>query len=144
MVRDLSGRQRGVARESASERAAGCPISGSITLGVPYAIGFSVGSSTGFPNRTGWLAVPVLGPWATLLARRSCAERSDTSARCHGDDSLTRVLLILDGLVQTSGGTLLAVALFAPKSVWVRDQPSYYLVPGPVGSGYGLDAIGRF
>src|SRR5207248_3193025 len=59
----------------------GLLIGGAVILGVPYVLGLSIASGEDFPNRTGWLVVPGVGPWITLATRHR--------AGCGGSDSCT-------------------------------------------------------
>jgi hypothetical protein len=46
--------------------------------------------------------------------------------------------LIVSGVVQAAGGTLLLVGLLNPKPALVRDDTALRVRPMTVGSGYGL------
>jgi len=132
----------------------GLLIAGPVILGVPYVLGLTVASSENFPNSTGWLAVPALGPWITLAARHrsnsTCTSSFDTT--CSGDsidtavDSTTRTFLILDGLTQGAGTILLIYGLASPKKVVTRDfVGSLHLAPARIGrDGYGGFVTGVF
>jgi hypothetical protein len=131
----------------------GMLIAGPLILGIPYVLGLTVASSENFPNSTGWLAVPALGPWITLAARHrsgTCNSFNGTSA-CTDTldsslDSTTRTFLILDGLTQGAGTILLIVGLSSTKKVLARDfVGSLQLTPARIGrEGYGGFLTGSF
>lgn len=123
----------------------GLLIAGYIVTGVPYAVGLLIALAAGFDNKSPWLLLPVVGPWITLGTReRACNEIGDSgfdSAYCFGDRT-TEWLLGIDGVIQAIGGSLVALGFIVTRSYAVRDQVSYFVVPSPVGSGYGLKAVG--
>jgi len=116
-------------------------IAGVITLSVPYAIGFSVASALNFEDTTGWLLVPVLGPWITLATRDDICDPGST--RC-GDDRAIRSLLVLDGLIQGTGAALLVWGLTSTTKRLVRQDVALEVGPRRVGTGYGIGASARF
>lgn len=131
----------------------GMLIAGPVILGVPYVLGLTVASSENFPNSTGWLVVPALGPWITLAARhRSGLCTSDTFGTCTSSgvddsiDSTTRTFLILDGLAQATGAILFIYGLSSTKKVMARDfVGSLQLTPSQIGrTGYGGFLSGVF
>jgi hypothetical protein len=129
----------------------GMLIAGPIVLGVPYVLGLTVASSENFPNSTGWLAVPALGPWITLAARHRSGSCTDSfNGTCANFDSTvdstTRTFLILDGLGQTLGAVLFIYGLASPKKVVARDfVGSLHLAPSKIGrDGYGGFVTGTF
>jgi hypothetical protein len=130
----------------------GLVISGAVILGVPYALGLSIASIGNFPNSTGWLVVPGLGPWITLAARHrsgSCANSTVTACSDSLDetlDSSTRTFLVIDGLMQTTGAILFIYGLSSTQKVLARDfVGSLQLTPARIGrEGYGGFLTGRF
>lgn len=123
-------------------------IAGSIVFGVPYVLGLLAASADDFPNQSGWLVVPVAGPWVTLVSR------DDT---CHddfgGDDDVSYhydctdgvdTLLVLDGLMQATGAALFIWGVSSSKKVLVRDDVAWRLTPARVGSGYGFVTHAEF
>lgn len=119
----------------------GLVLSGSIVLGVSYAISVSDAFST--EGETGWLAVPVAGPFI-MSSQLEC----DTEFRFDCEPSLSRELLILYGIGQLTGATLLTIGIAATKEVLVRDGSELgqaRIGPIRIGKdGYGLGAQGRF
>ena len=127
----------------------GLIIAGSLVLGIPWAIGLSIASGSNFPNQSGWLAVPALGPWITLASRRNdtCTSYS-TGTTCfdNGTTSATRTFLVLDGLMQVGGTVMLVVGLASPTKVIARDfVGSLRFTPSSMGrQGYGGFVTGEF
>jgi hypothetical protein len=128
----------------------GLVITGTILLAVPYGFGLAVAGGQNFPNSTGWLLVPGVGPWLTLLGRHksgNCTSSSnfndcvDTSV-----DDTTRTFLIISGLMQTGGAIMLITGLASPKKVIARDfVGSLHFAPSTIGrSGYGGFLTGEF
>ncbi len=110
----------------------GLVIAGAITLGATYSLNLSVAMGTDFKGDAAWLALPVFGPW--ILMAEASGENADTG----------RSLLFFDGLVQAAGAAMLAVGLWYPTQVWVRqDGANLRLLPTCWGdSGCGVVAIG--
>ncbi len=123
----------------------GLIITGALLTGVPWALGLSVASGQSFPNHTGWLVLPAIGPWLTLASRHdaSCSSSSDD---CWSFDPATRTLLVLDGLMQTSGAILFVLGVSSPYKVITRDfVGSVRFAPAPIGrQGYGGFLTGQF
>ncbi len=117
-------------------------IAGAVVFGVPYVLGLAVASTENFPNSTGWLVVPALGPWITLAARHRSGFEGCTDAvfsSCNNDDSTTRTFLVLDGLTQATGAILFIYGLSSTKKVMARNfVGSLHLAPARIGrDGYG-------
>jgi hypothetical protein len=110
----------------------------------------SIASGSDFSNRSGWLAVPALGPWITLASRRSsyCTNDLGSFSTCYDDgtNSASRTFLVLDGLMQASGTVLLVVGLASKNKVIARDfVGNLHFTPAPVGAhGYGGFVTGQF
>ena len=122
----------------------GLVISGSIVLGVFYGLALMVASADGFPNESHWLAVPVAGPFITMAAREDRCDEDAYALDCVSD-AMVRTYLIMDGIGQVAGATLLTVGLASTRRRLVRqDIADLTVAPARVGSGYGLSAFGRF
>jgi hypothetical protein len=64
---------------------------------------------------------------------------------CSSDNSGLRGVLVLDGLMQTAGATLLAVGFLYPRQRLVPNPLKLSFVPARIGQhGYGLGAVGTF
>lgn len=128
-------------------------IAGVVVLSSAYALGLIAGSADNFPNESGWLVVPVLGPWITLATRH---QEQDCSFNTNGtisgdcvssdDNNTTRTVLVLDGLTQATGAALLIYGLASPKKVVARDfVGSLEFTPAQMGkSGFGGFVMGKF
>jgi hypothetical protein len=95
----------------------GLVITGSAVLGAPWALGVSIAGNDKFSNQSGWLIVPVVGPLITLALRNDCVTREYYSG-CYDDG--TRGMLILDGLTQAAGLTLMVLGVAVPKTQLVQ------------------------
>ena len=122
----------------------GFVTAGYIVTGVPYAIGLLAAVSADFANHSGWLVVPFVGPWLTLGRRDNACVGTPNDVQddreCWKD--VIMAPLILDGIVQSIGGTFLAIGYLATKEWVVRDDLAYVVLPSPIGSGYGLRFAG--
>jgi len=127
----------------------GLIIAGSLVMGIPWALGVSIVSGSNFPNKTGWLVVPALGPWLTLAARHdSTCTNISGSGYCvdDGENTAARTILVLDGLMQTAGAVMLIAGLASPSKLIVRDfVGNLQFTPAPMGrQGYGGFVTGEF
>ena len=127
----------------------GLIISGALVTGIPWAIGLAGVSSANFPNSSGWLVVPALGPWLTLAARHdSGCTYNNSSDVCFDDglNALARTALVFDGLVQTAGAVLFIIGVSSKKQVLARDFTGHLqLTPAPIGrQGAGAFLSGDF
>lgn len=123
-------------------------IAGSIVFGVPYMLGLLTASADDFPNHSGWLAVPVVGPWVTLVSREETCDagfdyEDEVEYECRGTDPV-QTLLVLDALMQTTGAVLFVWGVSSSKKVLVRDDVAWSLTPARVGSGYGFVSRAEF
>lgn len=132
----------------------GLIISGALVTGIPWAIGLAGVSSANFPNHSGWLVVPALGPWLTLATRSEKHCSYDYGSNGSGGDvcfdndlnGLARTALVFDGLVQTAGAVLFIVGISSKNSVLARDfSGQLHFTPAPIGhQGYGGFLTGNF
>jgi hypothetical protein len=125
-------------------------IGGSLTLGIPWALGIAFTSGSNFPNQTGWLVVPALGPWLTLATRKNdtvCTGTGAGSTCIEEVDNGYKTLLVLDGFTQAAGAIMLIYGLASPKRVIARDfVGSLHFTPARMGrfGGYGGVLSGEF
>jgi hypothetical protein len=121
-------------------------IGGPIILGVPYVLGLTITSAENFPNQTGWLAVPGIGPWITLAARHRDGCTTSSTCTVSTVESATRTFLILDGIMQTAGAVMFIYGVSSPRTVVARDFVGRLrLAPDSIGGrGYGAQVIGTF
>jgi hypothetical protein len=127
----------------------GLVVAGVSVVGAAYFSGLVIaGVIDDFPNQSGYLAIPVFGPWITLAARTD---------RCSGDgycsDDATKKLLAVDGLFQAIGAGLFVTGLVWTRPVWLREDLAKHidLVPGlnvatlpGMPQPQGMSVVGRF
>jgi hypothetical protein len=106
---------------------------GALAVGIPYLIGLSAALVSDFSDHSGWLAIPIAGPWLMRGARNS------------GNDA-THTLLGVDGLAQGVGVILVGVgfALTKKELVWTGLEEAW-VAPKDFGrGGYGFAAGAKF
>lgn len=131
-------------------------IGGLITLGVPYLIGLLVASQENYSNKKGYLLIPAVGPWLTLLARDSSCDPTLPISDCV-EDSASRFALVLSGILQTGGAVITASGIFntrkrymlkleegPPPSTPTVMPPQVSVLPRAMRQGFGFDVVGRF
>lgn len=126
----------------------GLVIAGAIVAGIPYFFSVMAATAANENNASGWLFVPVMGPWMTMGQRSySCNDSGNQSTsqslQCVGDIFVV-MGLIADGVMQAAGATLLIVGLAAGKPTLVRDEQAVHVTPMHVGTGYGAGLVGAF
>lgn len=135
----------------------GLIVGGLVTTLVGYGAALGVGQGSGFKNGTGWLAVPLLGPWAALAGRQNPCAGLDVSdpdiedledAECIEealDEAQLMAFMTIDGLVQATGAVLFVIGLATGEDQLVRqDIAGFRLVPRVGATGFGLSAHARF
>lgn len=127
----------------------GLVIAGAIVLGVPYFFSAVSALAASSQNESGWLYVPVAGPWLTLGRRTYSCNPDDNnqttseSLACVGDVFVV-MGLVFDGIMQATGGALLLAGELATKPGLVRNDEAVRVVPMRMGSGAGAGVIGAF
>lgn len=129
----------------------GLVIGGSIMTGIGWGLSLTGAVAADFDSKSGFLVVPVLGPWLMLAAGgakdRDCSSSSsyyDYDYDC-GSRSGLRSVLVLDGLLQTAGAVMVVAGIAFPRVRLVREDVTVGFVPTTFGSGsYGLGAVGTF
>lgn len=129
----------------------GLILAGLSSLLIGYGTALAVGASASFENGTGWLVVPVVGPWAAIGARSYHCDNDPLKAeQCiHGafSDVQTIAILSADAVVQATGAVLFLAALGSGHDELVRSdlRASLRLTPRAVGlGGFGLGLDARF
>jgi hypothetical protein len=87
---------------------------GTVTLGTTYALAAVAAGIASSENQTGWLFVPVAGPWITLVRRdREWNTSGDNASALHDFvvGGAAGLALIADGLGQVAGTVLLLTAI---------------------------------
>lgn len=126
----------------------GLIIGGAVTFGVLYLISFSVASSNNFDSTNAWLAVPVIGPFGWLAARKSPTCNNTTSiytVSCNTDDSGNRAMVAMDGMAQVAGAAMLIAGVaITRKRLLLTDQQELFVAPYTSSTGSGIRLFGRF
>ncbi len=128
-------------------------VVGSLLLAIPYATGLGIAAAEDFGNASGWLALPVLGPWLALMSRENPCETADDAQEFNSDvghcvaEPFVRGLLVLDGVLQATGAVVVIVGASSSEKrlVPARGHARMSLMPRAIGrSGYGLGVVGSF
>lgn len=120
---------------------------GAIMTGIGWSLSLTAAVAADFEDKTGYLVVPVLGPWLMLAtggAKDDCYSYSATSSYCDNNAGL-RSVLVLDGLLQTAGAIMIVAGAAIPKVRLVREDITVGFVPTTFGAGSaGIGAVGSF
>lgn len=117
-------------------------IGGGLALfGVPYLIGAFGAISTQGEGNSGWLGIPVLGPWLALGNRSSnCGEIGEPSPG--GFDCFTdragAGLLVTSGVMQALGVGLITYGIINTREYAVADYAKVRFAPIATPSSAGL------
>lgn len=140
------------------DRSSGLVLGGGLTFLAGYAAGLGLAASQSFAKGTGYVAIPVAGPWAAIGARSfSCKVPISINVdgatvqrelnKCVGqafDEVTTVVFLTVDGLIQATGAVLFFVGLGSGYQELVReDLPKTAVTVLPEG-GMALSVSGQF
>ena len=121
----------------------GLVTAGALSLGIPYFIGASFAGASGFANGSGWLLIPLVGPWLTIGARENRCTESNTSGEC-GTHALVTMLLTLDGIAQSAGVVMLTLGIVLKKQRLVVNR-TVLVTPAQFGrDGHGVALMGSF
>ncbi len=138
--------------------ATGMIAGGLVTFATAYGAGLILGASQKFENGMGYVALPVIGPWAAIGGRTfNCktavpanttgADVQRTINKCVGtayDEVTTVVFLTADGLIQATGMVLFLVGLASGYEELVRaDLPKTAIGVLPEG-GAAVSVSGNF
>jgi hypothetical protein len=126
----------------------GLMLGGALTLGAGYAAGLIFAASSDFENGTSWTALPVVGPYGAIGARKFRCNKlalQDTDCFDKAVDEVEAItFLAVDGLVQAIGLTLVIVGAIDQRSFLVREDVQFALRPHRLRQGLGLDFEARF
>lgn len=130
----------------------GLIIAGSIVLPVSYAYGLFLGFARAFSGSSSGaeILVPVAGPWIFLAKYQRWCGGPDYAGSAIGEACEDRRRdenreMIIDGLLQASGATLIIWGIVSRRTRLVRaDVARITIVPTPVPGGYGAIAVGHF
>jgi hypothetical protein len=119
-------------------------MTGLFTFGQAYVASIGV-AATSLHYGDSNLWIPAFGPWLDLGARPDCKTPSECSI-----ENANRLLLVVDGLLQTFGAFQLIGAFMWPETVGYAKVPTasgvrWSIRPSKMGrDGYGLSAVGHF
>jgi len=104
-----------------------------------------IASQEGYNNKKGFLVIPGVGPWLTLITRESSCDPDLAISNCD-EDSSARFALVLDGLLQTTGGVLATYGFLNTRKRYVREdwRPQVAITPRWVGRGVDLTLTSTF
>jgi hypothetical protein len=127
----------------------GLVIGGAILGGSAYVLGVLGALDGNFANHSGYLFIPVAGPWLMLAAGRDRAKPCATPGGCGSDPDYTPMLLsvgdVLAGTMQAVGSALLITGLTTRSFYLQRDSVAVSFSPVTFGPRrYGLGANGSF
>lgn len=131
------------------QRNAGLITAGSIVFATTYAVGVGAAAATGFKNQSGWVALPIVGPFIAATQRDfECGTPSTPAAvqACQRETiSEAGAVAILAGIGvgHVLGTSLLIAGLLDKQRIWVRED--LVAVNVQVGPGAGFFQVsGRF
>lgn len=126
----------------------GLIIAGSIVAGIPWVFSVMGAVAADYDNKSGFLLVPVLGPWLMLAAggaKDDCDPDDEAYSCTDADNAGLRSVLVLDALIQTAGGAMFISGFAFPRKRLVRSDVTVGVTPARVGrDGYGLGLTGTF
>ena len=123
-------------------------VSGLVLFGAPYVASVVV-AGTSSHQGDHYLYLPVVGPWLDFAGRGSCGPGTATAC---STETMNKVLLVGDGILQGIGAVSIVVALFtserAPETRTVRTdppKPTVRVTPTTVGRGSpGIAIVGSW
>jgi hypothetical protein len=98
---------------------------GFVTFGISYATGLGYAVANGFEDGTGWLALPLAGPWIAIGSQEIKCNKRSLENDCveqalGGAERIT--FMTVDGLLQAVGLTLIFVGYGIRTSELVRSD----------------------
>lgn len=135
-----------------SRSASGFVVTGGITFGLAYVAAFGMALAQDFENGSGWLAVPLVGPWGAIGARSfECKAETDIeeARECFDGaykEATTIAVLAGDGVVQAIGAAIFIAGLTTRTHELVRNAEAGVNVSASprLGGGFDLGLHGRF
>jgi hypothetical protein len=134
--------------------ATGLLAGGLVGLGIAYAGGVVFAAVNGFENGTGWLAVPIVGPWGAIGGRNyeTCRTRTVAEAKACVRNAVKEVQVItffaVDGIGQLAGGLVTLAGLVSSKEELVRsdlvEKVQVSVLPPVRGNPWTVSVSGQF
>jgi hypothetical protein len=120
--------------------ASGLVIGGVVGLGLSYGTALIVGATQGFDNASGWLAVPVAGPFLAIASRdyEQCKTATVQQARRCVSEAVGQVQYItfaaVDGVFQIASTLVILAGAVSSRDELIRqDLVHLKVAPGPTG-----------
>ena len=120
--------------------ATGLMAGGLIGMGASYGAALIVGATQGFDNATGWLAMPLAGPWLAIAEREyeQCRTATVQQARRCVSKAVGEVQFItfvaVDGVFQLASSMIILAAAVSGKDELIRQDLVHVDVkPSPTG-----------
>lgn len=124
---------------------------GLATLVIAYGTAIVFGAGAKFNDGTGWLLLPVVGPWAAIGARSYHCDNNPLLANACVSGAFSEVqsiaILSADAVVQATGAVLFIAGLASGHDELVRsDLPATVrILPRAIGgNGFGIGVDARF
>jgi hypothetical protein len=134
--------------------ATGLLAGGLVGLSIAYTGGVVFAAVNGFKNGTGWLAVPIVGPWGAIGSRNyeTCRTRTVAEAKACVRNAVKEVQVItffaVDGLGQLAGGLVTLAGVVSSKEELVRsdlvEKVQVSVLPPVQGSPWAVSVSGQF
>jgi hypothetical protein len=119
-------------------------VEGLLLAGIPWVTSIAAAAFAGGNNESGWMALPLAGPWVTMATRTyGCADPTFICYQAYLDVVVVMGLLA-DGIMQGVGVTMIVVGARKTETVIVPDEQSIRVAPMRIGSGYGGGVVGTF
>jgi hypothetical protein len=123
--------------------ASGLLIGGLVGMGASYGTALIVGATQGFDNASGWLAMPIAGPFLAIATRdyEECKTSTVAQARRCVGKAVGEVQYItfaaVDGVFQIASALVILAGAVSSRDELIRqDLVHVKVAPGPTG---GLD-----
>ena len=108
----------------------GLTAGGFVTFGISYAAGLGYAVANGFEEGTGWLAVPLVGPWVAISAQEIQCKTPTVANPNVGNECVEKALggaeritfFTVDGLIQAVGLTMVFVGIGMKTTELVRND----------------------
>jgi len=120
--------------------ASGLLTGGVVGMSISYGTAVIVGATQGFDNATGWLAVPIVGPWIAVAERdyEQCKTSTVQQARRCVSKAVGEVQYItfvaVDGVFQIASALIILAGAISSKDELIREDLVHVKVaPGQTG-----------
>jgi hypothetical protein len=124
----------------------GLLLTGAIMGGAAYSFGVIGAFDSGFADNSGYLLVPIAGPWLMIAAGKNSGNACPLNEACPtGSPSYQNLFVGAAGVLQAVGAVLFIAGMTTEQRYLERQDVEVSIVPASLGNdGYGLGAIARF